>query len=197
MIEMIESREDYIYYLKCDKIALGKTRKFPRIIGDEIWLFERLMRKAEYYKNCHKSIFGKMYSAWLQYRYYKARKKLGFSIPLNVFGPGLSIAHYGTIVVNGNAKVGKNCRIQECVTIGATNGELDAPSLGDNIFIGSGARIIGNITVADNVAIGANAVVVKSITTPGVSVAGVPAKIISNNNSHSNLNKLLKEADLL
>lgn len=194
---MIESRQDYNFYLKCDRIALGITRKYPRIIGDEIWIFERLMRKAEYYKNCHKSPVGKIYSAWLQFKYFQLRKKMGFSIPLNVFGPGLSIAHYGTIVVNGNARVGKNCRIQECVTIGATNGELEAPTLGDNIFIGSGARIIGNITIADNVAIGANAVVVKSITSPGVSVAGVPAKIISNNNSHSNLNKSLKEANML
>lgn len=194
---MIQSKKDYKYYLECDRIALGKTRKHPLPVGDEIWIFERLMRKAEYYKNCKKSPLGKIISAWLQFRYYRKRIKLGFSIPLNVFGPGLSIAHYGTIVVNGNARVGKNCRIQECVTIGATNGKTDAPILGDNIFIGSGARIIGNISIADDVAIGTNAVVVKNVEEKGVTVAGVPAKVISHNNSHSNLMPSLTEAGLL
>ena len=85
------------------------------------------------------------------------------------------------------AKVGKNCRIQEGVNIGATNGSNLAPQIGDNVFIGTGAKIIGDITIADDVAIGANAVVVKSITERGCTYAGVPAKKISSNNSHSNL----------
>lgn len=184
---MIRSKEDYKEYLRCDQIALGKKYKKPKLVGDEIWRFQIMMRKAEYYKNCSKSILGKIYSKWLQYRYYKMRLKLGFSIPLNVFGPGLSIAHYGTIVINGNAKVGKNCRIQECTTIGATNGSKKAPILGDNIFIGSGARIIGEIHIANDIAIGANAVVNKSFENPGITIAGVPAKKISDNNSHVNL----------
>lgn len=190
---MIKSKLDYKYYLYCDKIALGKEYKFPKFIGDEIWQFERLMRKTEYYKNCHKSIFGKIYAMWLQFRYYKKRLRLGFSIPLNVFGPGLSIAHYGTIVINGNARVGKNCRIQECTTIGATNGSLEAPILGDNIFIGSGARIIGNINIANDIAIGANAMVNKSFEESGITIAGIPAKKISEKNSHSNLNIMLEK----
>lgn len=194
---MIKSKEEYKYYLYCDKMALNKKQKFPRVIGDEIWQFQRLMRKAEYYKNCHKSIIGKIYSYWLQYKYHKKRIKLGFSIPLNVFGPGLSIAHYGTIVVNGNAKVGKNCRIQESTTIGATNGLLKAPVLGDNIFIGSGARIIGAVEIASDIAIGANALVNHSYTENGITIAGVPAKKISDNNSHMNLSPLLKEKELL
>lgn len=194
---MIQSKKDYKNYLNADKIALGKKYNFPKIIGDEIWQFQRLMRKTEYYKNCSKNVIMKIYSKWLQYRYYKKRLKLGFSIPLNVFGPGLSIAHYGTIVVNGNAKIGKNCRIQECTTIGATNGSKKAPVLGDNIFIGSGARIIGDISIANDIAIGANAMVNKNFEEPGITIAGVPAKKISDKNSHSNLNKLLEEYKLL
>lgn len=194
---MINSKKEYKYYLYCDRIALGKDYKKPRIIGDEIWKFERLMRKTEYYKNCSKTIFGKIYSKWLQLLYYKKRIKFGFSIPLNVFGPGLSIAHYGTIVVNGNARIGKNCRIQECTTIGATNGSTAAPILGDNIFIGSGARIIGDINIANDIAIGANSMVNKSFENAGITIAGVPAKKISEKNSHSNLNKLLEKNKLL
>lgn len=194
---MIKSKKDYIYYLECDRIALGKSYLKPKIIGDEIWRFEIMLRKTEYYKNCSNNIIKKIYSKWLQYRYYKMRIKLGFSIPLNVFGPGLSIAHYGTIVVNGNSKVGKNCRIQECTTIGATNGSKDAPILGDNIFIGSGARIIGAIRIANNIAIGANAMVNKNFETQGITIAGIPAKKISEKNSFENLNEMLKENNLL
>lgn len=194
---MIKSKKEYKFFLECDRVALGKKYRKPKIIGDEIWKFEILMRKTEYYKNCSKTIFEKALSLYLQYRYYKERVKLGFSIPLNCFGPGLSIAHYGTIVVNGNSKIGKNCRIQECVTIGATNGSREAPILGDNIFIGSGARIIGNIKIANDIAIGANSFVNKNFDESGITIAGIPAKKVSNNNSHSNLNTLLKEKNLL
>ena len=123
----------------------------------------------------------------LKFLYYRKGQKLGFSIGLNVFGPGLAIVHYGQVVVNANAKIGKNCRIHEGVTIGATNGTSEAPQLGDNVFIASGAKVIGNIRVADDVAIGANAVVVKDVLEPRITVGGVPAKKISSNSSNINI----------
>ena len=148
---MIKSKKDYQYYLKCDKIALGINKKFPLPIVDDIWRFERLLRKYEYYKNCSKTIFGKTYLLFLKLHYLKFSRKLGFSIPPNVFGAGLSIAHCGTIVVNSKAHIGKNCRIQECVNIGATNGSPKAATIGDNVFIGTGAVVTKsfekNITV--------------------------------------------------
>lgn len=104
---------------------------------------------------------------------------------------GLALAHPGTIVINGNAKIGKNCRIHEGVTIGATNGSGDSAIIGDNVFIGTGAKIIGKVSIADDVAIGANAVVVKSILEAGTTWAGIPAVKISEKNSHSNLSPLL------
>ena len=125
-------------------------------------------------------------------KFHKQSLKLGFSIPLNAFGPGLAIVHYGTIVVSSAAKIGKNCRLHEGVNIGATNGSTLAPEIGDNVFIGSGAKIIGDISIADNVAIGANAVVVKSITEVGT-YGGIPAKKISDNDSRSNMPAALFE----
>ena len=125
----------------------------------------------------------------------KLNRKLNIKIEPNVFGPGLSIAHYGTIIVNPNSKVGSNCRIHEGVTIGATNGSKKAPQIGNNCFIGSGAKIIGDIKIGNNVAIGAGAVVIKDIE-DNVTVGGVPAKIISNNTSASNIiesTKIYKE----
>ena len=67
------------------------------------------------------------------------------------------------------------------VTIGVSGrkNQEGAPVIGDNVFVGTGVRIIGNIIIADNVVIGANAVVTKSITEKGIIVAGIPAKKIS------------------
>lgn len=184
---MINSKEDYFYYLEQDRIALGKNRKKPRFMHDIIWKFQILMRKCEYLENCRHDYFGRALAKIYKFRYVALSQKLGFSIGFNTFGPGLSIAHYGMIVVHGNARIGKNCRIHEGVTIGATGGNTNAPSIGDNVFIGSGAKILGGISIADNVAIGANAVVVKSISENGTTWAGVPVRKVSDNNSKAYL----------
>jgi len=77
------------------------------------------------------------------------------------------------------ARIGKNCKIHGNCCIGSDGGYPDlSPVIGDNVDIGQGAQIIGNIKVADNVRIGAGAVVVKDVLTPGVTVVGVPAKEI-------------------
>ena len=106
---------------------------------------------------------GKLRLLIEKFRFHRLSIKLGFSIPINVFGPGLAIVHYGTIVVANGAKIGANCRIHEGVTIGATNGSSKAAIIGDNVFIGSGAKIIGEVRISSNVAIAANAVVVRDV----------------------------------
>ena len=175
---MITTKKELQYYLSQDAIALRCNKKHPHLFGDEVWKFQIVLRKAEYYTNLFRGSKKHLilHYIWYKYRLHNLSIKLGFSIPINVFGPGLSIAHPGTIVVNSKARVGKNCRIQEGVNIGATNGSQAAPQIGDNVFIGTGAKIIGDISIADDVAIGANAVVVKSITEKGVTYGGVPAK---------------------
>ena len=99
----------------------------------------------------------------------------------NVFGAGLSIAHQDAIVVHQGAKAGENCRIHQGVTIGsgrAVPGDM-VPSIGNNVFIGPGAVILGAITIADGIAIGANSYVDKSFTEPDITIAGCPARKIS------------------
>ena len=78
--------------------------------------------KDEYVTNCLTKFVWLPYKTWIKYRFYKEFVRLGFSIPLNCFGPGFSIAHYETITI-GNAKVGRNCRFQEGVNIGSTGGD--------------------------------------------------------------------------
>ena len=191
---MIKTKQDYKKYLAQDALALGAVaRKHPRLFTDHIWRFQRLLRKREYQMTYTgiKKLICLPFVVINKIRFNKMSVLLGFSIPVGVFEEGLSIAHYGHIVVNTNAKIGKNCRIHEGVNIGATNGSEKAPVIGNNVFIGTGAKIIGDVSIADNVAIGANAVVVKSITEPGTTWAGVPARKISSNDSHSNLSRYL------
>ena len=142
-----------------------------------MWKFQRVLRHLEYLTNCKKNIFLRKIVS-IRYRYLSY--KLGFTIPINVFGPGLAIAHYGTIVVNGNAKIGKNCRIHVCVNIGSKAGEAYvAPTIGNNCYIGPGAKLFGTIIIGDNTAIGANAVVNKSFPNGNVTLGGIPAKVVS------------------
>lgn len=191
---MIQSKADLKYYLQQDKIALHipESRKHPRPFYDEEWRFQIALRKLEYILNCKSSVWYTPYRMWKKLRFHLMSVKYGFIIPPNVFGPGLSIAHYGMLGVNGAAKIGKNCRIHEGVTIGASGGEA-APVIGDNVFIGTGAKIIGDIRIADNIAIGAGAVVVESCLEPGVTLAGNPARKISDHNSDVFIAKKLRD----
>lgn len=180
--KMINSKKDLKEYLLADKIALGKKTKRPRFIHDAIWKYEILLRKCEYYQNCKKGLLNKIIEKTYKARLTLLGQKLGFSIGLNVFDKGLYIVHYGAIVVNQNSVIGKNCRIHEGTCIGADKTEK-APKIGNNVFIATGAKIIGDIKIADNVAIGANAVVVKDILEPNTTWGGVPAKKISDKGS--------------
>lgn len=182
---MIESYVDYINYLEEDKKALKIKRSKPRFLRDRIWRYQRLLRKVEYYHNCRGGILSKIYYQILRYQERKLAERLGYSIPINVFGPGLSIAHQGTIVVNAQAKVGSGCRLHVCVNIGGRNDE--APEIGNNVYIGPGVKIFGSINISDNIAIGANAVVNKSFNEPGITIGGIPAKKISNTGSSKHL----------
>lgn len=185
---MIDSKEKYREYLRQDQIALGRQQDSrPHLFGDEIWKFEILLRKVEYDSNCRRGLSALVVGKYHKFRFHRLSVKLGFTIPPNVFREGLSIPHYGTIVVHGAARVGKNCRLQEGVTIGATNGSHEAAIIGNNCYFGSGAKVVGAVTIADDVAVGAGAVVTKDITESGTTWAGVPARKISGQDSHSNL----------
>ena len=102
----INNKKDYHYYLEADRISLNKSGLKQRLFN-RIWKFQRLLRKLEYQRNTN---CPKIFQLITLIRYKSLSCQLGFSIPPNVFGPGLSIAHIGTIVVNGNTKVGKNCK---------------------------------------------------------------------------------------
>lgn len=185
---MITDKKSFKAYYRADRLANSiplNENAFKRIklllFPDPVRKFLKLLRKTEYIKNCRKGIAGKLCLLYYLRKFIKLSRRLGFTIPLNVFGPGLSIPHYGTIVVNQASRVGKNCRLHVCVNIGASGGSDLAPKIGDNVFIGPGAILFGDILIADNITIAANATVNKSIETPNVTVGGTPAKILKEN----------------
>ncbi len=177
---MIKDRKDLRIYLEEDRVALGFSQKHPNLLGHEIWKFQIALRKYEYWHNKTRYenkmlIFPMLFS---KLRYHRLSIKLGFTIPPNTFGPGLAIHHYGCIVVNDNARIGKNCIIQQCVNIGQNHGPDDVPTIGDNVYIGPGVKVFGRIKVADGCALGAGAVVNKDINEKDSVVVGNPMRIV-------------------
>jgi serine O-acetyltransferase len=118
--------------------------------------------------------------------------QLGISIPYKTeIGSGFYIGHFGCIIISGNCKIGNNCNISQGVTIGGSNrGKTKGyPIIGDNIYIGPGAKIFGSIRIGNNVAIGANCVVTKDISENAV-VVGVPGKVISYKGSKAYIDRI-------
>ena len=110
--------------------------------------------------------------------------------PTTQVGPGLFLEHLGDIVVNGRAVIGKNCNLGNGVTIGQTNrgARQGVPHIGDNVFIGPGAKIIGGVRVGHNAAVGVNCVVVKDVPDDAVIVAGA-GQVVSYGGSSGYVNR--------
>jgi len=162
-------------------------------------VLEDLRRKAEWYdlKPTRKSLLRMCLSdgstAQLLYRTMRYCQTRGLK-PLAMFlyrlnagmghavigrdadlGPGLVILHSLGIVINSEVRAGRNLVLEHGVTIGAEKGR--SPVLGDNVFIGAGAKIIGPVRVGSDVKIGANAVVTRDLP-DGATAVGIPARII-------------------
>ena len=121
----------------------------------------------------------------IRYRY-----RYGISIDFTTrIGEGFFIGHFGGIVVSRLCTIGRNCNISHGVTIGRINrGErAGVPTIGDNVYIGPGAKILGGITVGNGAAIGANCVVTRDVPENGV-VVGIPGEVISHTGSDGYVN---------
>lgn len=118
------------------------------------------------------------------------QRHYGIQIPWNTkIGKGFYIGHYGTIVVNGSVVIGDNVNISQGVTLGQANRgkHKGCPIIGNGVYIGPGAKIVGKVIIGNNVAIGANAVVTSDIP-DNACVGGVPAKILSMNGAEGYVN---------
>ena len=91
------------------------------------------------------------------------------------FGPGFVLVHSYGVVINSSVKGGSGVKLEHQVTIGAEKER--APVLGDNVFVGAGAKVLGSVRVGSDTKIGANAVVVSDVP-DGATAVGVPARIV-------------------
>ncbi len=188
---MIKTKRDLKYYLEEDRKAFGKERKWKFksvFFPDDNFRFMKLLRHWEYHYNTHHKIRTLFYA----FRCGRLGRKIRVSLPPNVAGPGFHLTH-GNFIANEKAKVGAHCKVFDGVTIGGT-GRYDknfAPQIGDRVVLCSGAKVNGNIRILDDVVVGANAVVTHDILEKGITVAGIPAKKISEQNSAPYLNRAL------
>lgn len=172
---MIHTKNDLKYYLEQDFKQNKVTQK-----GLRRWLYIHInprlhfiynLRYYEYYYN-QTGFCNRLMKLYYYFIHKKLSYKLGFTIYANNFGPGLFIGHYGTIVINRHTRIGSNCTINVDVNIG-----YGKTTIGNNVYIAPGVKIIKSVSIGNNVMIGANAVVNNDIP-DDVVVAGIPAKII-------------------
>ena len=100
--------------------------------------------------------------------------------PGATIGDGVFIDHGMGVVIGETAEVGDGCTIYQGVTLGGTSltkGAKRHPTLGRNVVVGAGAKVLGGFTVGDNAAVGSNAVVTKPVP-EGATAVGIPARII-------------------
>ena len=134
--------------------------------GGAAQVIYRMMRFCQIHHLKPAALFLYRYNAWISHAL------IGRGAD---FGPGFVLVHSIGVVINSDVKAGRNLVIEHGVTIGAE--KFKSPRLGDNVFIGAGAKIIGGVTIGNDVRIGANAVVTQDLPN-GATAVGVPAKVI-------------------
>ena len=104
----------------------------------------------------------------------------GVSLPAHArIGKGFYIGHFGNIIVHPDTVMGERCSISHGVTIGVLGGgRPGVPRLGNDVYIGAGAKILGPVTIGDGATIGANAVVLEDVPA-GATAVGVPARVVT------------------
>lgn len=136
------------------------------------------------------STYSKYSPSWFLFSILKRRYtyKYGFQIPTKTkIGKGLYIGHFGTIIINENVVIGKNCNLSPNIIIGETNRGKNKgnPVIGDKVWIGSGSVIVGKISIGNNVLIAPNSFVNKNIPDNSIAI-GNPVKIIPNEKATQN-----------
>ena len=173
-------KEQYFKYMFPTRMRrlMGLIKHEPIM---SIWRWQKASRKSDYYHfrvENGGSIFDKIkYIYWISRRN-RLGEKLGIELQTENIGKGLFIYHFGGGIV-AYGKWGENIHLHgnNCIGNGGP-GQHIPPTLGNNVMVGVGAKIIGDVHIADDVKIAAGAVVVKDIPEPGCTVAGVPAKIV-------------------
>ena len=133
-------------------------------------------------------LFRKPFSLLYKILYKFIQVITGIELPCEVtVGKNFRVDHFGGIIISGFASFGDNCVIRDGVTVGLRRvDDPVAPQIGNSVDIGTGAKVLGGITIGDNVVIGANAVVLEDVPSNSIAV-GVPARIKTRGKHASNL----------
>jgi len=137
--------------------------------------------KAQIRHKIAKYFYNKNHYFIARYITEKTKRKTGIEIhPGATLGKGVFIDHGIGVIIGQTAIIGNNVTIYHGVTLGGTGKEIGKrhPTIEDNVFIGSGAKVLGNITIGKNAKIGANAVVLNDVK-PNTTVVGIPAKEVN------------------
>ena len=152
---------------------------YKHLTCNQIKLYQKVIitaRKYRYYRN-QKGLLNKVLRIYYERKHNLLAQKTHINIQAQ-FGKNLKIYHEN-IIINQYAKIGDNVTLHGNNCIGNNGTDIKkCPVIGNNVDIGYGATIIGNITIADNIIIGANSLVNKSFTEQGITIAGNPAKKI-------------------
>ena len=135
------------------------------------------------YRRAHK-LYLKGHYFWARYISQRAARKTGIEIhPGATIGKGFFIDHGSGVIIGETAIVGDNVTLYQGVTLGGTGKETGKrhPTLGDNVMVSAGAKIIGSFTVGENSKIGAGSVVIEEVP-PNCTVVGVPGRIVKRDN---------------
>jgi serine O-acetyltransferase len=123
--------------------------------------FMTIFRLTQYYRKRNRFLFY-FFFLWLR----NLKVKYGFDISYRTqIGKGFYIGHFGGVVIHGDTIIGDNCNISQGITFGVNNygATKGVPTIGNNVFVGPGACVFGNITIGNHVTIGANTVVTESV----------------------------------
>ena len=172
--------QDLLRYGRVKKFGFGVFFKYVFIEVIPGIKFSIIFRLCQHYRYKNKLIFY-FFFLWLR----RIKYRYGFDISYRTtIGKGLYIGHFGGIVIHGDTEMGDNCTISQGITIGILNRGKNAgiPKIGNQVFIGPSAVILGAISIGNDVLIGANAVVTFDV--PDHSVVAAPvAEIISSKGS--------------
>ncbi len=152
----------------------------PAVKSDlEVFFLYPSFKAVRAYRRAHKWYLKKHYfiARWISQR---ALRRTGIEIhPGATIGKGLFIDHGSGVVIGETAEIGDNCTIYQNVTLGGTGKDTGKrhPTLGNNVMVGAGARVLGPFKVGDNSKIAANAVVLSEVP-PNCTAVGVPARIV-------------------
>lgn len=168
---------------------LGAGTFWSRFLSTPGFRYTALLRLYAYSRTAVWCQFGVRQMIVLLLHRYSIRFGIDISRD-TLIGSGLYIGHFGGIVVNAEVVIGDNCNLSQGVTLGQVNrgAKAGCPTIGNNVYIAPGAKIIGRIHVGDYAAVGANAVVVEDVP-PNVTVGGVPARVISESGSEGYVNR--------